>query len=149
MTLTNDEKHQVYSVLKAKLKIALQQGFYLEALLLEYAIIEDRLSSVLRSANLSYLQSDGKETFIKQKIKKIRNAEISKRFPIYSRIPSELLSALEEWIAIRNELVHKSCSRLYNNEEVKKCAFEGEELVRRVSNVARNIKNTKEKAKSG
>ncbi len=44
MPITNEEKHQVYSLLKTKLKIALQQEFYLEALLLEYAIIEDRLS---------------------------------------------------------------------------------------------------------
>jgi len=146
MAFSNEEKRQVYSVLKTKLKIAIQQEFYLEALLLEYAIIEDRLSSVLRSANLSYIQSDGKEISIQKKINKIKNAELSKRFPIYRRVPSDLMLTTEQWKEIRNNLVHKSCSRMYDNAEVKQCALDGEDIVRRVSNMAKNIKRAREKA---
>ena len=145
MSITNEEKRQVYTILKAKLKIALQQGFYLEALLLEYAIIEDRLSSILRSADLVYIQNDGKEISIQKKINKIRNANESKRFPIYRRVPLDLILDIEEWKGIRNDLVHKSCTSLYNSEKVTECALEGKELVRRISNTARSLKRAKER----
>ncbi len=146
MVISNEEKRQVYSVLKTKLKIALQQSFYLEALLLEYSIIEDRLSSLLRSANLTYLQSNGNEISIQKKIKKIRDANISKRFPIYNRVSMALISEIEAWKEKRNNLVHKSCTRIYDSEEVKECALEGNDLVRKISNTARNVKRAKEKA---
>ena len=146
MTITNEEKRQVYSVLKTKLKIALQQEFYLEALLLEYAIVEDRLSSILRSSNLVYLKNDGTEIFIKQKTKKIRNAHECKRFPIYKKVPMELMDEIEDWLSVRNDLVHKSCTRVYNSEEVADCATVGNDLVRRISNTARNLKRAAEKA---
>lgn len=145
MTITNEEKRQVYSVLKTKLKIALQQEFFLEALLLEYAIIEDRLSSILRSAGIAYIQSDGREISMQKKMNKIQNAMVSKRFPIYKRISPDFISEIGEWKQIRNELVHKSCTRIYNSEEVKQCALEGNELVRIISNIARNIKRAREK----
>ncbi len=145
MDISNVEKRQVYSVLKTKLKIAIQQEFYLEALLLEYAIIEDRLSSVLRATNLSYIRSDGEEISIQKKIDKIRNASISKRFPVYRRVPDGLMTETEEWKEARNALVHKSCSRLFINEEVKQCALHGEKIVRKITNMARNIKRAREK----
>ena len=64
--ITNEEKRIVYAVLKAKLKVALQQEFYLEALLLEYNIMEDRLTSILKHSGISYLQSNGKEIGIQK-----------------------------------------------------------------------------------
>lgn len=146
MTITNEEKRQVYSVLKTKLKIALQQEFFLEALLLEYAIVEDRLSSILRSSSLVYMQNDGTEIFIKKKIKKIRDAYKSKRFPIYKKVQMELMDEIEDWLSVRNDLVHKSCTRVYNSKEVAGCAAVGNDLVRRISNTARNLKRTAEKA---
>lgn len=38
-SITNEAKRQVYAILKAKLKVALRQEFYLEALLLECSIL--------------------------------------------------------------------------------------------------------------
>lgn len=145
MPITNEEKRQVYSILKTKLKIAVQQEFHLEALLLEYAIIEDRLSSILRSADIVYLRNDGTEISIQKKLDKIRNANVSKQFPIYKKVPMELISEIEEWKNVRNDLVHKSCTRIYNSEEVNQCARAGNDLVRRISNTARSVKRACEK----
>ena len=52
--ISNEEKRQVYAILKTKLKIAMDQEFYLEALLLEYSIVEDRLLSILKHLGLKY-----------------------------------------------------------------------------------------------
>lgn len=144
--ITNEEKRKVYSVLKTKLKIALQQEFYLEALLLEYAIMEDRLTSILRHSGISYLQSNGEEIGIKKKLDKISNAIRSKRPPIYKKVQQDLIDEIMEWKGTRNDLVHKSCQRMFNSVEVKECAIAGNDLVRRLTNVARVVKNVAEKS---
>jgi N12 class adenine-specific DNA methylase len=146
--ITNEEKHQVYATLKTKLKIALQQEFYLEALLLEYAIMEDRLTSILRHSGISYLQSNGEEIGIKKKLDKISNAIRSKRLPIYRKVQQELIDEIMAWKSTRNDLVHKSCQRMFNNVEVKECAIAGNELVRRLTNASRTVKNAAEKTHS-
>ena len=139
--ITNEEKRQVYATLKTKLKIALQQEFYLEALLLEYAIMEDRLTSILRHSGISYLQSNGEEIGIKKKLDKISNAIRSKRLPIYRKVQQDLIDEIMEWKGTRNDLVHKSCQRIFNSVEVKECAIAGNDLVRRLTNAARTVKN--------
>ena len=145
-SITNEEKRQVYAILKTKLKIAMQQGFYLEALLLEYAIMEDRLTSILRHSGITYLQSNGEEIGIKKKLDKISNAIRSKRLPIYRKVQQDLIDEIMEWKGTRNDLVHKSCQRIFNSVEVKECAKAGNDLVRRLTNAARAVKNVAEKA---
>jgi hypothetical protein len=51
-TIANEEKRQVYAELKSKLKLALSKEFYFEAVMLEYAIIEDSTASVLFHAGV-------------------------------------------------------------------------------------------------
>lgn len=146
--ITNEEKRQVYATLKTKLKVAIQQEFYLEALLLEYNIMEDRLSSILRHSDLSYMRNDGEEISIQKKLDKVSNAIRSKRIPIYKKVNQALVDEILVWKEVRNALVHKSCRRLYNNEEVKACALNGNELVRKLTNAAAAVKRAAEKMES-
>ena len=44
---TNTEKAQVYKTMMTKYSIAVKSGFYCEAIMIDYAMIEDRLRSVL------------------------------------------------------------------------------------------------------
>ena len=44
----NMQKYENYRDMNVRLKRALKGGFYLEAVFIEYGIIEDRLDSVLR-----------------------------------------------------------------------------------------------------
>jgi len=143
--ITNEEKSQVYAMLKTKLKVAIQQKFYLEALLLEYSILEDRLSSILRHSGISYFRCDGEEISIQKKLDKVSNAIRSQRLPIYKKVTQELVDEIMAWKEVRNALVHKSCQRLYNSEEVKSCAMMGNELVRRIINAASASKRAAEK----
>ena len=57
----------------------------------------------------------------------------------------ELIDEIMEWKEVRNALVHRSCQRLYNSDEVKDCALIGNELVRRVTNSASVIKRASKK----
>lgn len=147
VTISNDEKRQVYAILKTKLKIAMEQQFYLEALLLEYSIIEDRLLSILKHLGLKYTESDGRELSIGRKISKIQG-QLKNRNPLLKgRLNDEMINQIIEWKRIRNNLVHNSCHRLFNNDEVTCCADEGMEIVRQLSNSAKSIKRASEKLK--
>lgn len=46
----NQQKYENYRVQSRRLVSALRSGFYLEAVFIEYAIIEDRLESALTHA---------------------------------------------------------------------------------------------------
>ena len=138
--ISNEEKRQVYAILKTKLKIAMDQEFYLEALLLEYSIVEDRLLSILKHLGLKYTESDGRELQIGRKVKKVRGQIENKNPLIIGKVDVDLIDRIITWKNTRNELVHNSCHRLFNNEEVTKCAEEGAEIVRLLSNSATRIK---------
>ena len=49
---TMQEKCETYRAAMARLKGALQQGFYFEAMLIEYALLEDRLRLFVYHAGL-------------------------------------------------------------------------------------------------
>ena len=49
---TMQEKYETYRAEMARLKGSLQQGFYFEAMLIEYALLEDRLRSFVYHAGL-------------------------------------------------------------------------------------------------
>lgn len=49
---TMQEKYETYRAEMARLKGALQEGFYFEAMLIEYALLEDRLRSFVYHAGL-------------------------------------------------------------------------------------------------
>ena len=57
--ITNQQKYENYTEQFRRLKKALANGFNLEAMFIEYAIIEDRTESILRHADLwdSYIKS--------------------------------------------------------------------------------------------
>ena len=105
-----------------------------------YATPEDRLASILKHSGLQYLQSNGEEISIQRKINKIGNGIVSKRTPIYRRVSQVLIEETMRWKETRNDLVHKSCSRLYENNEVKNCALEGNRIVCKWTNAAAAIK---------
>ena len=72
MTEKNMEKYEIYKQLSSDLTKAMKQGFYYEAIFIEYAILEDRLASVLRYAGVLTMEKAGKKN-IAEKIKDIRN----------------------------------------------------------------------------
>lgn len=146
--ISNDEKRQVYAILKTKLKIAMDQQFYLEALLLEYSIIEDRLLSILKHLGLKYTESNGNELQIGRKISKIIGQIENKNPLLKGRLEYDLIDQILVWKKTRNNLVHNSCHRLFNNEEVTSCAEQGKELVRQLSNSAKSIKRASEQRKN-
>ena len=71
-TISNEQKRANYTEQFRRLKLALKNGFNLEAMFIEYAILEDRTESILLHADLwdAYIKSrKGREPNIDSKIK--------------------------------------------------------------------------------
>ena len=54
----NTQKYETYKSIHESLSKALKYGFYYEAIFLEYAVIEDRLASVLKYAGILYIDKN-------------------------------------------------------------------------------------------
>lgn len=134
--MKNYEKYENYKILHAKLKKALNAEFYLEATLIIYAIIEDRTNSILIS--LGVFRED-KYKFLATKIRKIENMRVSNK-SLLRIIREELLNNTKKWREKRNKIIHNLAKFDYNDEFIKEVAFEGAQLVKEFSSVARKTK---------
>ena len=132
------EKQDRYTTLKVKLKKAVTLGFWLEACMIEYAMIEDRTSSILYYAGISSREK-AYEKQLQNKLKSIEY-QIGKKHPIISKkVNSETIRQLLIWKDSRNELVHKAC-RVYDEEAAKTIAEEGRILLERINSDSRKVK---------
>ena len=132
MTTKNDEKRERYAILKAQLKKALSQDFWFEACMIEYAIIEDRTSSILAHARVCQ-DAYGAGHKLGNKLNSIE-LQIGKKHPVIApKVDPVLIKELRDWKERRNDLVHRACT-LYNAEQAKNVAVEGNHLVNRLIN---------------
>lgn len=137
--ITNMQKYETYKILKEKLKKALDNEFWLEASMIEYSIMEDRLSSILDHARICENAYDSKK-MLKNKLNSIAH-QIGKENPaLKGKIDTVLIEDINKWREQRNTIVHRSCIRVYNSEEIKQIAEEGKMLVDKLNNAARRVR---------
>ncbi len=142
--ISPEEKQQVYAGLKVRLKKALSSGFWLEACMIEYAIIEDRTASILLHAGIT---DKGWEKKLSNKLNSIDH-QIGKKHPIISkRISAETIQGIREWKDLRNEAVHRACITVYDDEAFRSLAERGKELMDRISNDAQKVVRAEKKIK--
>ncbi len=132
-------KYETYRSMFNDLNKSMRDGFYYQAVFLEYAVLEDRLTSVLKHANVKYMNKKGREINISDKISRIsKSPELSSCF-VQSRLTPELLEDLTKWLKKRNDLVHNLAKLPYNNEQVKLTAEEGYEICKIIKNRSGSI----------
>lgn len=137
--MNNQEKYETYKSIHGNLKKAINSGFYYEAIFLEYAILEDRLASVLKYADIPYSQKDGRDVSISTKLNRIENrTELSDKF-YKDRFTTELLNRARAWLDERNDLIHHLAKLPYSNDRVKNVAIEGRELVDLIKNRSASV----------
>lgn len=142
--MTNQEKAEAYSLLKTKLKKALAASFWFEALMIEYAIMEDRTSSILQHGAVCNNAYDPNKSLV-NKIRSI-NLQIGKRHPVISKkVNLKTINEILEWKEARNELVHRACNHIYDESAVRDLALQGNELVRKLINDSRKVSNAYKK----
>ena len=142
--VTNEEKREIYAQLKTRLKRALAGGFWLEACMIEYAILEDRTSSILYHAGVSQnaWASDKK---LYGKLNSIEH-QIGKKHPLIAKkVAPETVQAVRLWKDRRNDAVHRACFTAYDEEDFRALATEGKALADRLSNDSRKVKRAAER----
>lgn len=137
----NMEKYEIYKSMYDNLNKAMKNGFYYESIFIEYAILEDRLSAVLRYANIKCTDKDGKTIPIAKKISMIKGRpEFADKY-FKERLPEELMDSVGSWVVLRNKLIHNLANVPYDSDKVKSVAETGNELVKVVSNKSRSVIN--------
>lgn len=140
MTEKNMEKYEIYKQLSSDLTKAMKQGFYYEAIFIKYAILEDRLASVLKYAGVPTTKN-GQNKSIAKKIDDIRSEkEFASKF-VRERLSLELLDSVKAWTEKRNSLIHDLANIPYDAEAVREVAEEGYEIVKVVKNKSDSVIN--------
>jgi len=147
-------KYENYKKLFDRIKIALDNKFYFEAMWLAYAIIEDRLkSSLLKCGGNKFLFGKIKGKDIKMLGPKIM--EIKKRQPVITNLNfayyDDILDRINKWSKDRNKLMHALAEETKPistfNELIKNTATNGNKIARELSSRIRKLKRELEKSK--
>ncbi|MCR5090365.1 MAG: hypothetical protein K6C08_12755 [Oscillospiraceae bacterium] len=125
-TESNMQKYGNYKEQMGRLKKALNSQFYLEAISIEYAVLEDRVESVLRHSEVFRPK---KHNTITKKLNRLSvlcgdNKLAGKYFT------DELISSIHEWKNERNPMTHALLNLHLHTEDLQKIAEDGEKLVK-------------------
>ena len=131
LSISNQQKYENYKEQFKRLNRALANGFNLEAMFIEYALMEDRTESVLRHADKwdAYIKSRrGREPNIDSKVKYIRKLAENKKDLLHKYFSDELLDDLLQWKEDRNRLIHALLKQNFAHNEIGDLASQGKEL---------------------
>lgn len=132
--MKNYSKNLKYKELSEKLKSALENKFYYEAIFIEYAILEDRTKSILKYADISLQDKEGKELNLNSKLNQIKNNQKFKNEYVKRHITPELIQKTHEWKNQRNKIIHDLVNTDYNNNDIENLALEGAKIIKIYNN---------------
>ena len=141
----NMKKYENYKALFPRLGKAVEEEFYLEAIFIAYAIVEDRAESVLRHLGKweDYAQKCAEEDkcpTISGKISRIRKEAKKVSSPAHDPFSDDLLSRFMAWKDVRNKKIHALMNQSFSTDELKELAETGKDLARTFSNRTEAVK---------
>ena len=151
ITIYNKRKYENYKEQFKRLNKALANGFNLEAIFIEYAIMEDRTESILRHAMQwdAYLKHQkGHVPAIDSKVKYIQKRAENKKSILHKYFADNLLNDIISWKERRNSLIHVLLKQQLEHSEVRALAEQGNELAKTLRSRATSYNRAAEKAKA-
>jgi len=136
-------KYENYKEQNIRLNKALQNGFYLEAVFIEYAIMEDRTESILRYEG-NEIHNDGFVS-IDRKISKIEKLTENKKGLARKYFTVEFLEQVCSWKNRRNGLIHALIKRNTTTQELIELAEEGHQITKDLCRLSTNYKRAVER----
>ena len=150
--ISNLQKYENYREQFKRLNSALNNGFNLEAMFIEYAIMEDRTESILRHADKwdAYMKKqNGRDPTINSKVKYIQKLAAFQNDLLHRYFSDDLLDQILIWKDQRNRLIHALLKQQFEHNEVRELAAQGKQLVdelrKRAGNYNRAIDRRKAK----
>ena len=148
----NQLKYENYKEQIKRLNSALAHGFNLEAMFIEYAIMEDRTESILRHADKwdAYMKKqNGRDPTINSKVKYIQKLAGFNNDLLHKYFSDDLLDRVLTWKDERNRLIHALLKQEFEHNEVSALSNRGKQLVdelrKRAGNYNRAIDRRKVK----
>ena len=135
--ISGQQKYDNYREQFKRLNKALAAGFNLEAVFIEYAIMEDRTESILVHADKwdAYIKSrKGREPNISTKTKYIQKLAENEKDLLHRYFSDDLLDKLLTWKDQRNRIIHALLKQQLEHNEVGNLANEGNEIVKMLRN---------------
>jgi hypothetical protein len=139
----NEVKHANYKEQMKRLNLAIKNRFLLEAILIEYGMLEDRTEAFIRYS-LGENKLDKYQT-INRKINKLKSLVGDKYKNINRYLSLELLDDLHNWKERRNSIIHGLMKRINSAEELEAIALEGLNLVKIFNSKSMSFKRKLEK----
>ena len=144
--IDNMQKYENYREQFKRLNKAFDYKFYMEAIFIEYAIMEDRAEAILRyEENEIKPKNENEFISITRKLNKIltisrQNKSLPQRY-----FSDGIIESISEWIKRRKALIHALLKKELTTEEVEVFALEGKQLTRKLCDKAKNYKRAVER----
>ena len=151
MTTENQLKYENYKEQFKRLDKALKNGFNLEAIFIEYSIIEDRTESILKHAEKweAYLKKRGRyPVTLDSKIKYISSFARERGSLLNRYFSDELLADILEWKDERNSLMHALMKQSLTTEDLQTVALKGKDFARKLANKTTSYRRAVERKRS-
>lgn len=139
MSTARTPRQEAYAFQKVKLKRAIAGGFFYEAILIEYAILEDRSEAVLSRAGVKTTTKSGNSIGLGRKLKMIRTDESMQNTFIQKRLTPDLIESVKAWKEKRDDLTHALLKRSPDYEAAETLAKEGAELSKEFDNKVHSV----------
>lgn len=146
----NMQKYRNYQTQFTRLNKALKEEFYLEAIFIAYAIIEDRTESILRHLGRweAYEKSrKGRSLTIDSKIRTIQKLAERKDSLEHRYLADGTLQRILEWKEERNRMIHALMKQKLEPDELKNLAENGKALAANLRTKVTYLNRAIEKAK--
>ena len=141
----NIQKYNNYKEQMTRLKKALSNGFYLEAIFIEYAIMEDRLESALRHGN-NWNPKPDRIVSLDRKCRNVAQMAANKKNLAHRYFSAELTDSVLMWKENRNTLIHALLKQSLHTEDLQAVAEEGQGIVKQLCSKTTSFKRAVERA---
>lgn len=142
MPVNNEQKHINYTEQMGRLKKALKYEFYIEAIAIEYAVMEDRLESILRHEGVFNPEKHGS---LARKLSRVRELRRRDKSLENKYLSEEFLDSIDAWKEKRNVFIHALLKQKLNTEDIKSVADQGNDIVKKLTSIATSIRRKLEK----
>lgn len=117
------EKYGNYKEQMGRLKKAVTNHFLLEALFIEYAMMEDRCESLLRHSGAF---NPERHKNIESKLRRIDELRRNKQAIIRKYITDEMIEEIRGWKDERNRLIHALLKQRLTSEQLEQLVAQGQ-----------------------
>ena len=138
-------KYNNYKEQMGRLTKAMNAKFYLEAVFIEYAIMEDRLQSFLATAGA---YNEKKHWNLAGKIKTLYGLLEHENHPLKRYLTKEQLLQINEWKDRRNPLIHALMKQSMTTESLAALAEEGREIIKTLNSKSSSYRRYTERQAS-